>query len=917
MAFPDDVNRILRDHFGYTGDGRGGVGALPIGDRSTERKPIDKKELRELLIIMAQTMGDPGALQEIINGLDAKADLTDLRNGRVWVSSAATPGGTNPPPGTDRILANNFGSMQYWMTTANAEGAPASETLQLDATGQWWFRAFDGRELSLGLASKADLSDLRNGRVFGSGFNNPSGQAIPLGTNRVIAQAGGGQQIWGRTTAPTNGLETDTLKLDAAGVWWVLLFDSLAVSPQVSGVITRTNSLEQQAVPAWWGDTAASAGLASRRNFPASFIIFSASGLRWYERNAPTEKGSFAVIGEFGNANYGLRGRLPFDLDVTIATVQGAVSTLQTRIGEEEAARSLADESLQDQIDALTISGGALVTAATVSEGMAATSSGEYFMVISASASGFYRNVSGSAQALYQFVGSSELAARPAIFVNREQAELATIAPSARGVSVAQGRKVLPYVDAEAFSSPALITNGGRRWNPAEEWTASHFGVLADGSADDTAAMLLARDAMQERGGGILRLPRGRIEMNAGLLWAFNNFQLVGEGETATILDLNFGGRFSVGTCFDFALFGFSVLNSTDGIVIGEDQGAQQYAASFTAERLATNFSQGRGFSVGMAYMADLANIRAQNAAGIGMDFSSGLKTSISMRNSHALDCGGDGWKIKNADYCHFTTLGADRNGGYGYHLENLNAVDVFGGAEDNAKAALHFHFDLGTTDVTKKFNGVRVGMFEKSNNPSVQAGGQFAHFTCSAASADAGAVEFVGCSNFIPPTGPNVAIDGGKYEIIWPRGNSLARVITGGAYSIVTDGATGRKVPAPVTITSPNTPIATLKSAMANGVVSYGGELLVYVSRNPLSQGSKAATYKLLISRSAGDAGTVSITPVAQDGRTTGAASDEASFTFLHNRTTGQLLASPVGTASGAFYFHFYPVGNLEVDGV
>ena len=69
MAFPDDVNRILRDHFGYTGDGRGGNGALPIGDRSTERKPIDKKELRELLITMAQTLGDP----------DALADITDAR----------------------------------------------------------------------------------------------------------------------------------------------------------------------------------------------------------------------------------------------------------------------------------------------------------------------------------------------------------------------------------------------------------------------------------------------------------------------------------------------------------------------------------------------------------------------------------------------------------------------------------------------------------------------------------------------------------------------------------------------------------------------------------------------------------------------------------------------------------------------
>lgn len=44
------VELQLRDFEGYTGDGFGNVGDLPVGDRSTARKPIDKRELREILL---------------------------------------------------------------------------------------------------------------------------------------------------------------------------------------------------------------------------------------------------------------------------------------------------------------------------------------------------------------------------------------------------------------------------------------------------------------------------------------------------------------------------------------------------------------------------------------------------------------------------------------------------------------------------------------------------------------------------------------------------------------------------------------------------------------------------------------------------------------------------------------------------
>ncbi|RDW14439.1 hypothetical protein [Paracoccus thiocyanatus] len=66
MALLDDINRLLRDHTGYTGDGQGSNGPLPVGDRSTARYTPNMRDLRELMKTIAQTLGDPGALQDIL-----------------------------------------------------------------------------------------------------------------------------------------------------------------------------------------------------------------------------------------------------------------------------------------------------------------------------------------------------------------------------------------------------------------------------------------------------------------------------------------------------------------------------------------------------------------------------------------------------------------------------------------------------------------------------------------------------------------------------------------------------------------------------------------------------------------------------------------------------------------------------------
>ncbi|MFC3169213.1 hypothetical protein [Paracoccus fontiphilus] len=87
MALLDDINLILRDHVGYSGDGQGGNGALPVGDRSTARHSPDLRDWRELLATIAQAMGDPAALQNIITQLGGKANAANAT--KVFSSRAA------------------------------------------------------------------------------------------------------------------------------------------------------------------------------------------------------------------------------------------------------------------------------------------------------------------------------------------------------------------------------------------------------------------------------------------------------------------------------------------------------------------------------------------------------------------------------------------------------------------------------------------------------------------------------------------------------------------------------------------------------------------------------------------------------------------------------------------------------------
>lgn len=107
MPLLDDINRVLRDFERYTGDGKPGApsGApLPTGDPSSGVHNLRKHDLRELLKTIAQTMGDPSALQEILADLDAKAPLANSGKSFPSRASAAAAGQNALPASLGLIL---------------------------------------------------------------------------------------------------------------------------------------------------------------------------------------------------------------------------------------------------------------------------------------------------------------------------------------------------------------------------------------------------------------------------------------------------------------------------------------------------------------------------------------------------------------------------------------------------------------------------------------------------------------------------------------------------------------------------------------------------------------------------------------------------------------------------------------------
>lgn len=131
MAFSDDVNRLLRDHEGYTGDGRGGSGALPIGDTSTARKPIEKRDLREVLLAYGD-VGEQAADAAAIAAAAAAEAAGAVQNyssiGALLASEEAFPVGT-------KFIVRDTGNSYVVVPTSEESNHITSGGVKVSALG--------------------------------------------------------------------------------------------------------------------------------------------------------------------------------------------------------------------------------------------------------------------------------------------------------------------------------------------------------------------------------------------------------------------------------------------------------------------------------------------------------------------------------------------------------------------------------------------------------------------------------------------------------------------------------------------------------------------------------------------------------------------------------------------------------------
>ncbi|RMC37488.1 hypothetical protein [Paracoccus alkanivorans] len=128
------INEILRDFERYTGDGKPNepVGhPLPIGDPRSGTHDPAKYRLRELLLSILQSMGDPQALQDILDQLAQKADLANAVKYFGSRAGAESAGQAALPASYGTIMTGEGGVVAL-------RGAAVEDDDPLFATAPFW-----------------------------------------------------------------------------------------------------------------------------------------------------------------------------------------------------------------------------------------------------------------------------------------------------------------------------------------------------------------------------------------------------------------------------------------------------------------------------------------------------------------------------------------------------------------------------------------------------------------------------------------------------------------------------------------------------------------------------------------------------------------------------------------------------------
>lgn len=445
------------------------------------------------------------------------------------------------------------------------------------------------------------------------------------------------------------------------------------------------------------------------------------------------------------------------------------------------------------------------------------------------------------------------------------------------------------------------------------------FGGIQNGSW--SPAFQAAIDSLEINGsynGGIIFVPKGVYVLKTKIVINSNensenlsSITIEGEGMHSTILKFSNsdsnpqedGLNIEYGTFVK--LRNFSIRDSKKNNIIFKSQN-NNVPNHIEITNVRSSFATLNGIVFERSFLITMRDVFTSHNGKNGFYFQ-GYHTSTNAICCYADNNTEDGWVINDMSYSSFISCASDNNRN-GWRISNIRDVKLIScGGEFNSQTAFYVYSPEPSTTILNDVISLSMeSCFGNDNDKGSP--GTYSNFLCIKTTSNGKAsVDVKNCYDLNSPFGSDsVIIDGSGSKLIDNNNTFDSNVV--GANNGIKSLVQYSKEIGPITISSSDTQILPL-SDIFNKTDTFGGLLTVEARNNPLSfSNSNSATYLLLVSKTVVNQ---NINIVSQAGLIQGSGSSWPSFTFSIN-SNGILMASPIGSTNGTFYFSFSASGNI-----